>query len=62
MKRYRQIAFGTLLIAASLNAAGPTPDAQWIEDAGGSVFRDNGGRITGVHYAATAEEVMAYLK
>ncbi len=53
MKLQRRIAFGTLVLVASLNAAGPAPDTQWIEDAGGAVFRDSAGKITGVDLHAS---------
>jgi internalin A len=44
------LCFGTPALPADIRSGG---DAQWIEDAGGSVIRDSAGRITGVDLRAS---------
>src|SRR6516162_2853785 len=59
MKRLRVATLPALLVCLCANAPAPAADirasgdAQWIEDAGGTVIRDAGGRITGVDLHAS---------
>jgi Leucine-rich repeat (LRR) protein len=60
MKRHRIAGLPTLLASLLWSSAPalsadihPANDAQWVEDAGGSVIRDTGGRITGVDLHAS---------
>ena len=59
MKRHGVASLPALLVCLWTNAPAPAADirasgdAQWIEDAGGTVIRDAGGRITGVDLHAS---------
>jgi Leucine Rich Repeat (LRR) protein len=59
MKRHWVASLPALLVCLWTNAPAPAADirasgdAQWIEDAGGTVIRDAGGRITGVDLHAS---------
>jgi internalin A len=59
MKRHGVASLPALLVCLWANAPAPAADiraggdAQWIEDAGGTVIRDAGGRITGVDLHAS---------
>jgi hypothetical protein len=42
-----------LIVLAALASAAPATDTQWIDDVGGVVARDSGGRVTGIDLRAT---------